>query len=917
MKTVQAAIMILLGLLGAFSSSAQEKYSRVRIYFDAANPSAQKQFIHGKLQVDHCSHENNAFIVEISKSEVDLLKASPYRYDILVDDIVEYFKTSNDVSRFFESEQNNRMSFVTSCEQVSNIITTPPAFGPGSMGGYYTYAEMVSAIGYLFDNYPSIVDTFSIGRTHQNNNIWCVKISDNANIDENEPEALFNGLQHAREAITGTSLIFFMQYLAQNYSSNIKVQEVVNSREIFIIPCSNPDGYLYNQSIAPSGGGNWRKNRRNNGGGIFGVDMNRNYGVDWANCNPPISGDPTACGSGSTSSDTYWGPSSFSEPETGAIRSFVLSRNFKVAVDQHSNGAYYSLPFGRPSLHVMNANDALVYTYTPALMGMYNCHRAGNSPQSVGYEVAGGYKDWMLVGDIGVGSKQKIYGLTGEANGGSFWPLAPEILPLCKELCFQDIQAAITAGSYADIQDLSDITLPVGLSGSLGFLVRRVGATDAPITVSMIPIQNITPVGSPVTINSLANYHDTHNGSISYTLPSGMTSGQRVRFIWRVQTGGITTDDTITKFYSPVPILYDDMESGTAGTNWTITGAWGYTNPGSGYNGAGRALSESPTGNYTANITGTNSTVTWNQTIDLSNATAAYLSFWVRHRTENCRDNLRIQISTNGGGSYTNVCGKNTISENFSALASQPGLTGIRENWTRELVDLSSFIGSNNVRLRFRFNSNPHDPADDYYRQEDDGFYLDNVRLMKSTSPLSTLPVDFLSFSGKLLSNGTVQLDWDATVDQQHDYFEVERSSDRSVFIPLGKVTTAPPYRFIDPGVQPGNNYYRIKQTDKDGTVSYSKIINIIYNRGKLDFIIYPNPVNDILNLQVDADQPANYYITLTDLVGKIVYDQKVTPDMAGRIININLKDKASQLYILTIRDEKNEILVNQKIIKQ
>jgi hypothetical protein len=46
----------------------------------------------------------------------------------------------------------------------------------------------------------------------------------------------------------------------------------VNEREIYFVPCVNPDGYVYNQQIAPSGGGMWRKNRRNNGGWSFGVD---------------------------------------------------------------------------------------------------------------------------------------------------------------------------------------------------------------------------------------------------------------------------------------------------------------------------------------------------------------------------------------------------------------------------------------------------------------------------------------------------------------------------------------------------------------------------------------------------------------------------------------------------------------------
>ncbi len=904
-------IITIICMMIAPALHAQEKYSRVKILPGTNHPATWRSFIHGALQVDHCTYEGNACIVEIGEREMNLLRSSSYQYEILVDDIATDFRLHSDVSRFYEADQQNRMSFITSCQQVANIIPTPSGFTPGAMGGYYTYSEMITKMTNLEVAYPGIVDMFSIGTTHEGRTIWCIKISDNVTTDENEPEALFNGLQHAREAITGMSLIFFMQYLAENYASDTRVTEIVNNREIYIIPCSNPDGYVYNQTISPGGGGNWRKNRRNNLDGTYGVDMNRNYSVDWSNCSAPISGSPASCGSGATSSDTYWGPSSFSEPETQAIRNLVITRNFKVAVDQHANGAYYSLPFGRPSLHTMDPVDDLVYTYTPALMGLYNCHRAGNSPESVGYEVAGGYKDWMLMGDIGTGTKQKIYGLTGEANGGSFWPGSSQIIPLCRELCFQDIQAAITAGSYADIQDQNDIALTT-LSGNLSFLVRRVGITDAPIIVSIIPLSNIQNVGSPVTINTLTNYNDTYNGTISYTLPAALGNGQRIRFIWRVETGGVTTNDTITKFYNPVNIFYDDMETGAAGTRWTISGGWSYTST-QAYAGT-RSLAESPSGDYTASTT---ARATYINTIDLSDATAAYLSFWVKHRAENCRDNLRIQLSANGGTSYTNLCGKNTIAENFSALGGSPGITGVRENWTRELVDLSSYTGNNNIRLRFEFVSNANSGTDPYAFQEDDGFYLDNVRMMKSTSTLVTLPAHFLSFEGRLIAAGTAELKWEAETDSRHDYFEVERSADRTTYISLGRIYAAPPYVFTDGSVQPGHNYYRIKQVDSDGRVTYSKIISIVYEPGKTNLVIYPNPVKNSLHIGIQADKPGIHTIVMSDYTGRKLYEQKLITGNTPAAISIDMMHKLPQVYILTVMNAQNEIVAKEKIVKQ
>lgn len=927
MKPLKATLLLTMYLFICAATQAQvEKYSKVKIFGDPQRAQSLRDFVYGTLQVDHCHFEDNAYIVEIGETEVRKLKNSDFRHEILIDDLAENFRRTNDVSRFYEADQQAaRIGFAETCKTSATIIPTPGAFTAGSMGGYYTYDEMVIKIGELIDDYPAIVDTFSIGRSIEGRDIWCVKISDNVLVDENEPEVMFNALQHCREAISGTSQIFFMQYLCQYYGSNSKVQQLVNGREIFIIPCVNPDGYVYNQTTNPTGGGNWRKNRRPLGGSEFGVDLNRNYNADWGNCNPPVGGVAASCGSGAATSAnaTYWGTGPFSEPETRAIRDFTASRNFRVSIDQHSEGMYNTLPHGRVSLHPGGhtlIDSMFLYGFASSMMASYDCHRLGNNLQTLNYEVAGGNKDWMFQGDTSMAiNPRKVYSFTSEAGGGSFWPVAAQIIPLAKGLTFQYLQAALAAGSYADIQDVNDVTLST-LSGNMGYTVRRVGVLDNSITVSIVPLQNISSVGAPVVIpaGTLPNYYSSTSGNISYTLPAALGNGQRVRFIWRVTTDGIAIDDTVTKIYNPINVLYDDMETGTAGTNWTVTGGWAYTAAGQGLNGSGKAFTESPAGNYTS---GSTRNATWTAPINLSDATAAYLSFWVRHRSENCLDNLRIQISTNGGTSYSNVCGKHTVSESAGSLGGQPALTGIREEWTRELVDLNSYIGAgmNNIRLRFAFvsNTDPSFATDPYYKKLDDGFYLDNVRLIKSTSTLVTLPVEFISFDGRLLNTGGVELTWNASVDAQHDYFEVERSYDQQNFVTLGRVATAPPCVFVDPAAKPGNNYYRIKQIDKDGSVAYSRVVNIVYNKGRLNYLLYPNPVNEVMNIRFRNETPETYTITLSDMAGRQVIKRTATISSLANEVSIDMKEMSSQVYMLTIRNSRNETLATEKIVKQ
>jgi murein tripeptide amidase MpaA len=923
MKMLKPLVLILLLLL-AKTTISQEKYSKIRISLPASSNERSK--ILALMDADHFMNDDEGIVAEISEHALQRLRVAGYPVTVLVDDVTKKF-VEESRAFFKQSATAKRGAFETSAQTISNFIATPSMFStnglpPGAMGGYYTFSQMNTEMSDLVTAYPGLVQKTSIGTSIEGRTIWCLKISDNVAVDENEPEVLYLGLQHAREAITGTSLIFFAQYLLQNYGTNGDVTALINNREIYIVPCTNPDGYVYNEVNDPGGGGMQRKNRRNVGsdccGGQKGVDLNRNYSVDWADC----AGASSSCGSSGTSNETYWGASAFSEPETQAIRNLCYARNFVAAFDQHCSGPYYSLPFGRRSYHTMLPLDREFYTFVPALMGKYNGHRAGDSYATVQYEVAGGAKDWWLLGDIEsfpgeANKKGKVYGMTGEAGGGGFWAPSNQIIELCKNLCFQDMQLALAAGSYVDVQDLSDIAI-TNLNPSMGFKLQRVGLGNDPVTVSIIPLLNIQSVGSPVTVNSLPNYYDTYSGSIPVTIPASLGNQQTIRFVWRVQTGGITIYDTVTKMYNPVTVFADNMDAGAVTTNWNVSGGWNYT---SSYAANGTAsLTESPGGNYTASST---RVAALKNTFDLSNATVAYISFWTRHRAENFRDILRIQVSTNStdgmDGTWTSLAGRTTVQEtnttNQGRLGGQPALTGIKENWTRELVQIpAGFYSASNVRFRFEFSSDANSGSNDFEDDMDDGFYIDDFKIIKSTLALITLPVEFTSFTGRLQNDGTIRLDWAAITDAQHDHFEIQKSSDGAGFATIANGPSAPPYWGIDTAPGLGNNFYRIKQVDKDGTITYSSVVNVVYQPVAMNVMIYPNPVTDKLNIRVDGQAGETYTMTIQDVTGRLLLSEKI---IAGIIKTIDCKRLPAQLYILTLRNQKGELLVTSKIARQ
>ena len=926
MKTTKHAIFLIF-LLWFQVAEAQQKFSKIKIKLPEAR--AERNAVIDMMDADHFNTADDGVIAEISESAQKRLLLSGYKFDVLIDDVTKHF-VEESKSFFRQAKTRNRAAFETSGQIIKNFIATPSFFStnglpPGGMGGYYTFSEMTTEMNNLVSAFPGLVQKTSIGLSIEGRNIWCLKISDNVSTDENnEPEVLYLGLQHAREAITGTSLIFFAQYLAQNYGSNQAVTDLVNNREIFVVPCTNPDGYVYNEVNDPGGGGMQRKNRRNVGSDVTGqkgVDLNRNYGVDWADC----AGASSSCGSSNTSMETYWGASAFSEPETRAIRDLCYARNFVAAFDQHCSGPYYSLPFGRRSYHTMSALDQDFYKFIPALMGKYNGHRAGDSYATVQYEVAGGAKDWWLLGDIEsfpgeANKKGKMYSMTGEAGGGGFWAPSNQIIELCKNLCFQDMQLAYATGSYVDVQDVYDIAV-TSLNPSLSFKIQRVGLGNDPVTVSIIPLQNIQSVGSPVTVNSLPVYYNTYTGSIPVVIPASLGSGQKIRFVWKVETGGISIYDTVTKMYNPVNVFSDNMDAGAVTTNWNVSGGWNYTTAFA--NAGSRSLTESPGGNYTESST---REAALKNAFDLSDATAAYISFWTRHRAENFRDILRLQVSTNStngfDGTWTSLSGRNTVQEtnttNQGRLGGLPALTGIKENWTRELVEIpASFYASSNVRFRFEFSSDVNSGSNDFEDDLDDGFYIDDFKIVKSTSALITLPVQFISFAGQLLLDETVRLNWEAITDQQHDHFEIEKSANGSNFTSIGTGPATAPYWGIDASPFTGNNFYRIKQFDKNGTTSYSTVINVYYSPGLFNVSVYPNPVTDVLNVKINSAITEQYRISITDMAGRKVFEEKVVSGGAGIQTNIDLRKQASQFYILTVRNSRNEIVATQKLVKK
>ncbi len=205
--------------------------------------------------------------------------------------------------------------------------------GPGGLGGWFadfkTYPQIDAYLDTLVALQPALASRITVGTTIEGRPMYCLRLN-SPNGPANKPAVLIGATQHAREWAAVMSAMYAADTLVRGYGSDARITALLDRVEIFIVPVDNPDGFEFTYAPAPNGDRMWRKNRRNHGDGNFGVDLNRNWSVDWGG---------TGSTSTSTGSEVYIGTAPFSEPESAALRDFILAHPQLVGdIDLHSYG---------------------------------------------------------------------------------------------------------------------------------------------------------------------------------------------------------------------------------------------------------------------------------------------------------------------------------------------------------------------------------------------------------------------------------------------------------------------------------------------------------------------------------------------------------------------------------------------------
>jgi carboxypeptidase D len=228
---------------------------------------------------------------------------------------------------------------------------------------YPTYEQMTSWLQGIENDpaYAGIVDLFSIGRSHQGRDLWVVKISDNVAVEEAEPEFRYISSLHGNEVLGVPLCLNLIEHLLVNYvGGDPAVVDLVDNREIFILPLANPDGYVNGSRYNAQG-----------------TDLNRDF--------PDFVTDPDNTPDGRATETAVlmnWQPG----------HTFVLSANF------HTGALVVNYPWD--STHDLNPDDtffyhmSLGYSFRNPPMWNSSVFTNGVVRGSEWYVIHGGIQDW-------------------------------------------------------------------------------------------------------------------------------------------------------------------------------------------------------------------------------------------------------------------------------------------------------------------------------------------------------------------------------------------------------------------------------------------------------------------------------------------------------------------------------------------
>lgn len=234
MKTTLLFLLVICTFQSLFS---QQKYSKVKL-----DVSTDEVMQLSKLGIDlsEVYRAGNGFETIVKSDAIEQLKQAGIGYEVLIDDMSAYYQSRNTQLK---------------SASVNNLASQPANWELGSMGGFYTLTEIMRELDDMRTLYPHLITErtqISDTLTEEGRPIYWLRISDNADSDEDEPEILYTALHHAREPISVMQMIWHMWYLLENYETDGEIKSLVDHTEMYFIPVVNPMDMYTTKRLNPT-----------------------------------------------------------------------------------------------------------------------------------------------------------------------------------------------------------------------------------------------------------------------------------------------------------------------------------------------------------------------------------------------------------------------------------------------------------------------------------------------------------------------------------------------------------------------------------------------------------------------------------------------------------------------------------------
>ena len=571
------------------------------------------------------------------------------------------------------------------------------------MDEYYTYEEYTQLMQDIAAQYPNICHLESAGQSVQGRELWFMEISDNVNVQEDEPEVKLISTMHGDEPVGYINLIKLIQLLTSQYGSDPRITNIVDNTEIWINPLMNPDGYVLHQ----------RQNANN-------VDLNRTF--------PDFVLDPN--------NNSPEGR----EPEVQHIMNFAENHTSDLSMNFHTGSLVVNYPWDRiPDLAPDNdllIQLSLAYASHNPEMSASTEFDNGITNGYAWYEADGSMQDWNLFFENDIE-------LTTELNYEK-WPPASQLNALWnsnKESLLSYIEEAqigvrgivsdpdgnpLSAiiqiennaqldNTDPDVGDYHRLLLPGTYNitySATGYVPQTIEVTvnegNATIqNVTLQPAQTMTFTGTvlsnlsqPInnaeinligtdfpTVTSDANGHFSIESVVEGNYQIKISADGFMDYLANIN---ITEDSNNQIFYLGPPAFSEDFENGMLA--WNAEDSWGIQEENN-----NSFLSDSPQGDYQSDE---NSSVSLMDPIDLSNASYAFITFDAKYDLETSYDFVYFEASSDG--------------QDWFVIATFNG----NSNWENNNYSLSDYVGGN-LFIRFRLVSDAS--------VQKDGFSVDNI----------------------------------------------------------------------------------------------------------------------------------------------------------------------------------------------